>query len=71
MLRWGSRLATEGQGAKLDSEKKGSGSQTRTIDRFQSRDLILISRHIGAHHLPVNIWPEVVFIIKNGFMRDF
>ena len=41
------------------------------MDRFQSRDLILISRHIGTHHLPVNIWPEVVFMIKNGFMRDF
>ena len=28
--------------------------------------------HIGAHHLPVNIWPEVVFMIKkNGFYTRY
>ena len=31
---------------------------------FQSRDLILIGHLIGTHHLPVNIWPQVVFMIK-------
>ena len=36
----------------------------KSIDRFQSRDFILNGRHIGAHRLPVNIWPEVVFMIK-------
>ena len=45
-------------------EQTGDFKWLRICMGFQSRDLILIGHPIGAHHLPVNIWPRVVFMIK-------
>ena len=45
-------------------EQTGDFKWLRMCMGFQSHDLILIGHPIGAHHLPVNIWPRVVFMIK-------